>query len=88
MPQIILSLEVSNKLSVNSPPSHVYHPFQNHYTHEITIFELFRDYSYSFQGSSELISITVAVPCFSYRMQSQEIFPLRNSQECRAITVT
>ena len=29
-----------------------YHPLQNHYTHEIIIFELFRDYSYSFQGLS------------------------------------
>ena len=44
----------------NDKPS-TYHPFQNHYTHEITIFELFRDYSYSFQGSSELITITVTV---------------------------
>ena len=43
----------------------VYHSFQNHYTHESIIFELFfGDYSYSFQGSSELISITVTVSLF------------------------
>ena len=41
----------------------LYHPFQNHYTHKITIFEL-GDYSYSFQGSVELICITVTVSLF------------------------
>ena len=41
-----------------------YHALQNHYTHEIIIFELFRGYSYSFRGSSELISITVTVSLF------------------------
>ena len=30
-----------------------YHPSQNHCTHEISIFKLFRDSSYSFQGSVE-----------------------------------
>ena len=25
-----------------APPDSLYHPFQNHYTHETTIFELFR----------------------------------------------
>ena len=47
------------------------------------------DYSYSFQGSSELIRITVTVAlCFSCRMQLQEVTPLRNSQEFPAATVT
>ena len=35
------------------------------------------DYSYSFQGSSELISITVTVSLFSCRMELQEIIPLK-----------
>ena len=34
------------------------------YTHEIYIFKLFRGLQYSFQGSSELISITVTVSLF------------------------
>ena len=38
-------------------------------------------YSYSFQGSFELISITVTVPCFSSRMQLQGIILLRYFQE-------
>ena len=48
------------------------------------------DYSYSFQGSSELISITVTVSFsfFYWRMELQEIIPLRNSQAFSAITVT
>ena len=46
------------------------------------------DYSYSFQGSSELISIAVTVSLFSMRMQLQEIIPLWNSQEFSAITFT
>ena len=38
------------------------------------------DCSYSLQGSSELISITVTVSLFfSSRMQLQETIPLRNS---------
>ena len=69
-----------------------YHPFQNHYTHEIIIFELFRRLQLqlsAFQGSSELITITVTVSLFfSCRMELQEIIPLRNSQELSAITVT
>ena len=46
------------------------------------------DYSYSFQGSSELFSITVTVSLFFLQMQLQEIIPLRYSQEFSAITVT
>ena len=46
------------------------------------------DYSYSFQGSSELVSITVTVSLFFLQMQWQEIIPLRHSQEFSAITVT
>ena len=46
------------------------------------------DCSYSFQGSSELISIAVAVSLFSCRTQLQERIPLGNSQEFSAITVT
>ena len=46
------------------------------------------DYSYSFQGSSELISITVTVSLFFWQNASPEIIPLRNSQEFSAITVT
>ena len=47
------------------------------------------DYSYSFQGYSELISITVTVfPCFSCRMELQEIVSVGNSQAFLAITVT
>ena len=46
------------------------------------------DYSYSFQGSSELISITVTVSLFSCRMELQEIILLVNSQAFLAITVT
>ena len=66
-----------------------YHPFQNHYTHEIIIFELFGrlqlqpsgvfrinyHYSYSF------------LVFFFCRMELQETIPLRNSQEFSAITV-
>ena len=36
------------------------------------------DYSYSFQGSSGLISITVTVSLLSSRTQLQERIPLRN----------
>ena len=46
------------------------------------------DYSYSFQGSFELIRITVTVSLFSCRMQLQEKIPLRASQEFPAITAT
>ena len=46
------------------------------------------DYSYSLQGFSELIRITVTVSLFSGRMQLQEIIPLRHSQDISAITVT
>ena len=46
------------------------------------------DCSYSFQGSSELISITVTFSLFACRMELQERIPLRNSQEFSAITVT
>ena len=46
------------------------------------------DYSYSFQGSSELISITVTVSLFSSRKELQEIVPFGNSQYFSAITVT
>ena len=46
------------------------------------------DYSYSFQGSSELISTTVTVFLFSCRLQLQETIPLRHSQEFSAVTVT
>ena len=50
------------------------------------------DYSCSFWGSSDLVSITVTLS-FSSRMQLQEIIllrniPLRNSQEISAVTVT
>ena len=45
-------------------------------------------YSYSFQGSSELISITVTVSLFFLQNALQEIIPLRNFQEFLAITVT
>ena len=46
------------------------------------------DYSYSFQGSSELISITVTVSLFSCRMELQDIIPFGNSQAFLAIAVT
>ena len=49
---------------------------------------LFRDCSYSFQGSSELNSITVSVSLFSSKTQLREIIPLRSSQEFSASTVT
>ena len=52
------------------------------------MFELFRDCRYSFQGFSELISITVTVPCFSSRMQLQERIAPTNFQEFSAIAVT
>ena len=45
----------------------MYHPSQNLYTHDIiitTIFVLVFDYSYSFQVSSELISIAFTVSLF------------------------
>ena len=48
----------------HSTPGSAHHPFQNHCTHEISIFELFRDYSYSFQGSAEVVRITVTVSLF------------------------
>ena len=41
-----------------------YHSLQNHYTHEIIIFELFRGLHYSFRGVFELIFITVTVSLF------------------------
>ena len=40
------------------------HPFQNHYTHKITIFELFRGLQLQLSGSVELICITVTVSLF------------------------
>ena len=40
----------------------IYHPFQNHYTHKIIIFNVFLGrYSYSFRARQELISVTVTV---------------------------
>ena len=66
----------------------LYHPFQNHYTHEILFLNYLGGYSYSFQGSSELISITVTASLFSSRNSLPEIIPLRNSQEFSAIAVT
>ena len=45
------------------------------------------DYSYIFQGSVELICITLADPCSCSRMQFQKIIPLRNIREFLAITV-
>ena len=39
------------------------------------------DYSYSYQGSSELTCNTVTVPCSSSRMQLQERIPLENFTE-------
>ena len=45
-------------------------------------------YSYSFQGSSELISITDTVSLFSQQNALQEIIPPGNFQEFLAITVT
>ena len=46
-----------------------YHSLQNHYTHEITIFELFRDYTTVFGGRGvfELIFIAVTVYLFFYK---------------------
>ena len=46
------------------------------------------DYSYSFQGSVELISITVTVSLFFCKMQLQKTIPLRNFQEFAAVTFT
>ena len=41
-----------------------YHPFQNHHTLEFTFLKHLGDYSYSFQGSLELIRIAVTVSLF------------------------
>ena len=43
------------------------------------------DYSYSFQGSSELISITVTVSLFFFQIGVTGIISLRNSQEFRQL---
>ena len=51
----------------------VYHTFQNHYTHEIVSLNCLEDYGYSFQEASELIALQLQFPCFSCRMQLQEI---------------
>ena len=45
-------------------------------------------YSYSFQGSSEIITITVTVSLFFSQNALQEIIPFRNFPEILAITVT
>ena len=46
------------------------------------------DCSYSFQGSSNLLALQFQFPCFSSKMQSQEIIPFRHSQEFLVMTVT
>ena len=43
----------------------VYHPFQNHYTHEVILFELFRGLHLQLSGVfRKMLSITVAVCLF------------------------
>ena len=79
------TLGVTNGLLWRECANNFHHPFQNHYTHEIIVFG---DCSHSFQGSSELISITVTVSLFSCRMELQETIALRNFQEFSSITVT
>ena len=46
------------------------------------------DYSYSFQGSVELICITVTVSLFLLQNAATEKNPLGNIWRCLAITVT
>ena len=41
-----------------------YHPFQNHYTHEIITFELIRGLQLQLLGLSELLSNAVTVSLF------------------------
>ena len=48
---------------------------------EVLLSNYLCDYSYSSQGSGELIIITVTVSLFSLRMQLQEISSFRNSLE-------
>ena len=58
-----LAIMAFGALEAHCPPTTLfaYHPFQNHYTHEITIFELFRGLQLQLSGSSELVSTTVTV---------------------------
>ena len=46
------------------------------------------DYSYRFQGPSDLTALQLQFPCSPGRRQPQEIIPLRDSQEFCAIAVT
>ena len=61
-----------------------YHPFENHYACEITIFELFRGLQLQLSG----VHYSYSFLAFSCRTQLQKIIPHRNSQELPAITVT
>ena len=68
----------------------IYHPSQNHYTHEITslTFELFRGLQLQLSGVFRIDRHRqLQFPCSSSRMQLQERIPLRNSQEFSAITI-
>ena len=56
----------------------LYHPFQNHDTHENIILKSLGDCSCSFQRSADLICITVTVSLFFCRIQIQRIISLRN----------
>ena len=56
----------------------LYHPFQNHYTHEMINFEVFRDSS--FRVLSNEFTRQLQFPFSCSRMQLQKIIPLRNFQ--------
>ena len=68
------------KVRGGSPPSN---------THETMIFELLiRIAVTAFGGLPNSLALQLQFPCFSNRMQLQEITPLRDFQSFSAITLT